>query len=222
MVELRPRKCQHETTHDEKLGLMRISCDSQFTIPNKVGTSPDLVSNNTNTMSSQLNQWCSTPEFSPLLLSETHSGIHTTGHTMSSTTLPSLQYTKQCHSSQTLHPRINCWHRVQHSQCTAYTKYSQHRAQHDLSAAYTKYSIYGILHTPNTVSTEYSIHRVQHILRSISIEVWMSSPYSHDLRWPLNVTSDSSMPSCMIDCHQLVLHVCRKAKWSCPNLTIVL
>jgi len=47
--------------HDEKLGLERISCASQLTIPDMAVTSPDPAGNNTDTRSSKPNQVPSTP-----------------------------------------------------------------------------------------------------------------------------------------------------------------
>jgi len=55
MVELRTRKRDMRGdggNHLEKLGVKRISCASQFTIPHAAGMSPDLVCNNTNMRSS--------------------------------------------------------------------------------------------------------------------------------------------------------------------------
>jgi hypothetical protein len=59
------------TNHHEKLGLQRISCASQFTIPDTVGTSPDPACNHTDTRSSQPNQASRTPDFSYPLVSST-------------------------------------------------------------------------------------------------------------------------------------------------------
>ena len=53
----------------ENLGLRRISCASQFTIPDAAGTIPDLADNNTTTRSSEPNQASRTPDFSGLLVS---------------------------------------------------------------------------------------------------------------------------------------------------------
>jgi len=50
--------------HHEKLGLKRILCASQFTIPDTAGTSPDLAGNNTDTWPSKPNQASRTPAFS--------------------------------------------------------------------------------------------------------------------------------------------------------------
>jgi len=55
--------------HHEKLRLEIISCVSQFTIPNKSGTSPDPACNSTDTRSSNLNQTSRTPDFSYPLVS---------------------------------------------------------------------------------------------------------------------------------------------------------
>jgi len=59
------------TNHLEKMGLKRISCASQFTIPGMAGTSPDPACNNTDTRSSQPNQPSRTPDFSYPLVSST-------------------------------------------------------------------------------------------------------------------------------------------------------
>ena len=57
--------------HHEKLGLKRISCASQFTIPDTAGTTPDMTCNYTNTRSSQPNEASRTPDFSYPLVSST-------------------------------------------------------------------------------------------------------------------------------------------------------
>ena len=67
MVELSTRKREIRGdggNHHEKLGLKRISCASQLTIPDTAGTSPDPAVNNTNTRSSKPNQASRTPDFS--------------------------------------------------------------------------------------------------------------------------------------------------------------
>jgi len=74
MVELSTRKREIRGdggNHHEKLGLKRISCASQFTIPDTAGTSPDPAGNNTNTRSSKPNQASRTPDFSGPLVSST-------------------------------------------------------------------------------------------------------------------------------------------------------
>jgi len=55
--------------HHEKLGLKRISCASQFTIPDTVGTTPDPVGKNTDTRHSKPNQAGRTPDFPHPLIS---------------------------------------------------------------------------------------------------------------------------------------------------------
>jgi hypothetical protein len=64
MVEWSTRKREirgDEGNHHEKLGLERISCGSQLTIPDIARMSADLAGNNTDTRSSKPNQVCSTP-----------------------------------------------------------------------------------------------------------------------------------------------------------------
>jgi len=72
MVELSTRNREIRGdggNHHEKLGLERISCGSQFTIPDMVGTSPNLGGNNTNTRCSKPNRASCTPDFSGPLVS---------------------------------------------------------------------------------------------------------------------------------------------------------
>jgi hypothetical protein len=67
MVELSERKSEirgDRGNRDEKLGLERISCASQLTIPDTAGTIPDLAGNITDTWSSKPNQASCTPDFS--------------------------------------------------------------------------------------------------------------------------------------------------------------
>ena len=64
MVELSTRKRQIRGdggNHHENLGLERISCVSQLTIPDMAGTSPDPAGYNTDTRSSKPNQASSKP-----------------------------------------------------------------------------------------------------------------------------------------------------------------
>jgi hypothetical protein len=58
MIEFRTRKREmsgYGRNHHEKLGLKRISCASQFAIPNMAGTSSDLLCSYADTRSSQPN-----------------------------------------------------------------------------------------------------------------------------------------------------------------------
>jgi len=72
MVELSTRKREIREdggNHHEKLGLKRISCASQCTIPDMPGMSPDPVGNNPDTKTSKSNQASRTPDFSGPLVS---------------------------------------------------------------------------------------------------------------------------------------------------------
>jgi len=73
MVELRTTRREmrgDRANHHVKLGLKRISCESQCTIPDMAGTSSDPACNNTQTRSSQTNEVSRTPNFwSPLVFS---------------------------------------------------------------------------------------------------------------------------------------------------------
>jgi len=53
--------------HHKKLGIQRISCASQLTIPDTAGTSPNPSGNNTDRRSSKPNQASHTPDLSSLL-----------------------------------------------------------------------------------------------------------------------------------------------------------
>jgi hypothetical protein len=67
MVELstKQREIREDgRNHDEKLGLERISCASQLTIPDTAGTSPDPAGSNTDTRFSKPNQVSRTSDFS--------------------------------------------------------------------------------------------------------------------------------------------------------------
>jgi len=67
MVELSTRKRDIRGdggNHHEKLGLERISCGSQLTIPDTAGTSPDPAGNITNMGASKSNQASRTTDFS--------------------------------------------------------------------------------------------------------------------------------------------------------------
>jgi len=67
MVELSTRKREIRGdggNHHEKLGLERITCASQLTIPDTAGMSPDPAGNKPNQASSKPNQASRTPDFS--------------------------------------------------------------------------------------------------------------------------------------------------------------
>jgi len=118
MVELSTRKREiRGGGNHHKLGLKRISCVSQFTIPDTASTSPDPVGNNTDTRSSKPNEPSRTPGFlAPLISSISLS--------FSSTTLPSLQEHK-VKSSLSISP----YHHHELAPSPAYTECSIHRVQ---------------------------------------------------------------------------------------------
>ena len=67
IVELTTRKREIRGcggNHHEKLGLEKISCASQLTIPDTAGKSPDPAGTNTDTRSFKPNQASRTPDFS--------------------------------------------------------------------------------------------------------------------------------------------------------------
>jgi len=128
MVELRTRKREMRAdggNHYEKLGLERILCARQPTIPDTAGTCPDLVCNFTDMRSSQPNQAGCTPDFSYPLLSSTLFSTSSLSLSFLSTTLPSLQNTKLSHSSLSL----QC-HDHELTLSTACTEYSLQQVQH--------------------------------------------------------------------------------------------
>jgi len=195
MVELRMRKREMRGdggNHQERLGHKRISCASQFTMPNMAGMSPDPTCNFTDTRSSQHHQASRTPDFSYKLVSSTSFSLSSPSLSFSSTTLPLLQHTKLSHLSLSLHVMIMSLHRVQHIPST-----SIHRVQ-----AYTEYK-----HTPSTsihrvqAYTEYSIHRLQHRPEIVCLPFILMIT-----SWPLNVASASGVPPYRIDRHQPGLH----------------
>jgi len=133
MVELRTRRRETRgdwANHHEKLGLTRISCASQFTIPDTAGTGPDLVCNNTDTRSSQPNQASRTPDFSYSSTSFSSSSPISLFLVHNSTTIIPKHKVKSslsispCHDHE-LTPSTSI-HRVQHTPSTAYTEYSIH------------------------------------------------------------------------------------------------
>jgi len=113
------------TNHHEKLGLKRILCVSQFTIPDTAGTRPDSACNNTDMRSSQPNQASRTPEFSYPLISST---------SFSSSSPISLFLihisTIIAEHKVKLSLSISPWHDHELTLSTAYTEYSIHRVQH--------------------------------------------------------------------------------------------
>ena len=88
--------------HHEKLGLKRIVCESQFTIPDTTGTTPDPVGKNTNTRSSQpIEASCTSDFFYPHVFS-----ILFPSSSPIPPFLPLSQNTKSSHPSLSLHAMI--------------------------------------------------------------------------------------------------------------------
>jgi hypothetical protein len=133
MVELRTRKREmreYEGNHHEKLGLKRISCASQLTIPDTAGKSPDWACNYTDTRSSQTNQASRTRDFSyplvfsisfsssPISLFLVHNSTIIAEHKVKSSLsispchdhelTPSKAYTEHCIQRVLRHPKIVC------------------------------------------------------------------------------------------------------------------
>jgi len=127
-----------ERNHHEKLGLGRISCASQFTMPDTAGTTPNPAGNNTNMRSSTPNQGSHTPDFlCPLV-----SCISFPSLSPIPLSLSSSQNTKLSQPSLSLHAMMISWHWVQHTPSTAYTEYSIHRVQHTPRTASTQDCLY--------------------------------------------------------------------------------
>jgi hypothetical protein len=155
--------------HHKNLGLKRIVCVSQLTIPYTAGMTPDTTCNYPNTRSPQPNQACRTPEFSYPLVSSTLCSysspitlflVHNSNIIVEPKAKSSLSISL-CHDHEltvsTVFAQYSI-HREQYTLNTAYSEYSIHRVQHTPSTAFTNYSIHRIQHTPSTAYSEYSIH----------------------------------------------------------------
>jgi len=131
MVELRMRKREMRgggTNHQEKLGLERILCARQCTIPNTAGTSPNLACNNTNQRSSQPNQASTILDMSYPLISSTSFSTSSTisfilvhNSTIIAEHKVMLFLSISSCPEQELTPNTSL-HQVQHTPSTAYTK----------------------------------------------------------------------------------------------------
>jgi len=221
MVELRTRNREmrgHGENHHEKLGLKRIWCASQLTIPDTAGMSSDPACNHTDMRSSQPNQACRTSDFSYRLVSSTSFSSASPSLSFLSTTLPSSQNTTLTHPSLSLHAMIMSWHRVQ-----AYTKYSIHWVQHRPKIVGLPFSL-KITSWPVTVPSasgvplnmidchQPALHGSSKVKSSCHIPMmvarWLTDEYSlstwHAINWPPPITC-----SMLLD-HSL--QVCRKAR----------
>jgi len=131
MVELRTRKREMRGAggnHHEKLGLKRISCVSQFTIPDTAGMNRDLTHTITATRCSDPDQASHTPDFSyPLVCSISFSSsspislflIHSSTIIAENKGKSSLCISP-CYDHQ-LTPSSSTIHRVQHTPSSVYT-----------------------------------------------------------------------------------------------------
>ena len=92
--------------HHEKLGLMRILCASQFSIPDTAGTTPNPAGINTQARSRKPNRVGRTPDISHPLVSS----ILFQSSSPISVSLPSSQNTKLSHLSLLHHAMIMSSH----------------------------------------------------------------------------------------------------------------
>jgi len=113
------------TNDHEKLGLKRISCASQFTIPIMAAMSPNPACNNTDTRSSQPNEASCTPDFSYPLLSST-SFSSSSPISLLLIHISTIIAEHKVKSSLSISP----WHDHELTPSTAYTEYSIHWVQH--------------------------------------------------------------------------------------------
>ena len=132
--------------HHKNLGLRRISCVSQFTIPDTAFTSPDPACKYTDTSSPPPDLASCTPDFSYPLVSSTSfsSSSHISLFLVHNSTIIAEHKVK---SSLSISP---C-HDHELTPSTAYTEYIIPRVQHKPSTAYTQYSIYPILNPPKII-----------------------------------------------------------------------
>jgi hypothetical protein len=130
--------------------------------------------------------------------------------------------------SGSLHVIIMSWHRIEHTQSTAYTEYSIHRLQHTPITAYTDYSIHRVQHILSTAYTEYSINQVEHTPSTTYTKYsirWAPKivclPFILMITsWPRNVASASGVPHYTLDRHQLALHESSDVQSPCHIPTV--
>jgi hypothetical protein len=130
MVELRTRKREmgaYGGKYDEKQVLEVITRASQFTIPNKAGTSPDPVCNSTDTRSFQFKPASRTPDYtypfvsSTLLSSSSHISLFLVHNStiIAECKVKSSRFILPCHDHD-------------FALSIAYTEYSIHQVQHPI------------------------------------------------------------------------------------------
>ena len=124
MIELRTRKREmrgYGGNHDEKLGLKRILCASQLTVPDTAGTSPNPSCSNTATRSSQPNQASPTPDDSYPLISST---LFSSSSPICLFLVPNSTIIAEHKVSSSV--SISPCHDHEMAPCTTYTEYSIH------------------------------------------------------------------------------------------------
>jgi len=123
-------------SHHEKLGLKRISCASQLTIPDTAGTSPDLGCIINDTRSSQPNHVSRTPDFTYRLVSSTSSSSssHISLILVHNSTIIAENKVKSSLSISPCHNQVL-------TLSTPYTEYSIHHVQHTRSTSSTQESL---------------------------------------------------------------------------------
>jgi len=125
--------------YHKKLGLQRIACASQFTIPGTSGSSPIVACTYTDTRSSQPNQASCTPHILYLLVSSTS---FSSSSPISLILIHNSTIIVEYKVKLSLLISLCCDHELTPS--TAYTEYSLHRVHHTPR----------VQHTPCTPSTE--------------------------------------------------------------------
>jgi hypothetical protein len=144
--------------HHEKLGLKRILCPSQLTIPDTAVTTPDPAGKHTDIRSSNRDQASHTPDFSYRLVSSIFVPIY-----IADLSFSTIIADHKVKSSLSISP------------C--------HDHELTLSTAYIEYSIHRVQHKPSTVYTEYSIRRVLHTQSTAYTQDCLTSLHSHDHQW---------------------------------------
>jgi len=175
MVELSTRKREFRGdggNHDEKLGLKKISCGSQFTILDTAGMSPEPAGNHTNMTKSKPNPASRTPGLShPLVFSISFSSsslispfvVH-----ISSIIARTQSYIIPlylCMSSSRVNSECSI-RQVQHLWNAAYAGCSIRGVQHTPSAVYARCSMCQVQRTPSAAYAQCSIDQVQHTLHA--------------------------------------------------------
>jgi len=166
MVELSTRNRQIRGdggNHHEKLGLERISCGTQLTIPIRQVRVP--IRRVITLIRGLLNP------IRHIVLLISHSRLYSAYRShLHPLSLPFLSTTLLPLEEHKVQPSLSIspCHHHELTLSAAYTEYSIHQVQHTPSTAYTEYSIHRVQHTPGTAYTEYSIHLRLSVVPSFS------------------------------------------------------